>query len=200
MAWIENKKVMAKNINRLLNLKGKTRKEACADMGITYSTFTEWANGRKYPRIDKIEIMANYFNVEKSELIEDKTPAPHNDMYCGEEIGFLIKTKRLEQGLTQAQLGEKVGYSAGTVAKWENGNVSKLKRSTIQTMASILNISPLNLIGITVEQTDKEERKARQRILWQQRFGEVDFTDTEFTEIINYAQFVLSKRPTEKDK
>lgn len=197
MAWVENKKVMAKNINRLLNLKGKTRKEACADMGITYSTFTEWASGRKYPRIDKIEIMANYFNVEKSELIEDKTPAPYNDMYCGEEIGFLIKTKRLEQGLTQAQLGEKVGYSAGTVAKWENGNVAKLKRSTIQTMAGILNISPLNLIGITVERTEREERKARQRILWQQHFSEIDFSDTEFADIIHYAQFVLSKRPTD---
>lgn len=73
MAWVENKKVMSENINRLLLLKGKTRKEVCEELGIGYSTFTEWANGRKYPRIDKIELMANYFGVLKSELIEDQS-------------------------------------------------------------------------------------------------------------------------------
>ena len=33
----------------------------------------EWVKGKKYPRIDKIEILANYFGILKSDLIEDKT-------------------------------------------------------------------------------------------------------------------------------
>lgn len=194
MAWVENKKVMADNISRLLSLKGKTRKEACADMGIGYSTFTEWANGRKYPRIDKIEIMANYFGVEKSELIEEKVIVSNHDMYNNTEIGLLIKTKRLEKGLTQAQLAGKLGLGASTIAKWEKGNVEKFKSPTIKTMSEILGISPLNLIGFTIEHTEKEARKKRLKEEWDKMFNSANFTDEEFIEIANYAQFVINKR------
>ena len=37
-----------------------------------YSTLSDWVNGKKYPRIDKIELLANYFGIDKSDLIEDK--------------------------------------------------------------------------------------------------------------------------------
>ena len=42
----------------------------CHDLGVSYSTFSDWYNAKKYPRIDKIELLANYFGVEKSDLIE----------------------------------------------------------------------------------------------------------------------------------
>ena len=47
-------------------------------MGFKYTTFTDWYNGNKYPRIDKIELLANYFGVLKSDLIEDKPSLPSN--------------------------------------------------------------------------------------------------------------------------
>ena len=31
---------------------------------------------KKYPRMDKVEMMANYFGILKSDLIEDKTKQP----------------------------------------------------------------------------------------------------------------------------
>ena len=36
------------------------------------STFSDWVNAKTYPRIDKIEMLANYFGINKSDLIEDK--------------------------------------------------------------------------------------------------------------------------------
>lgn len=42
------------------------------DLGFAYTTFSDWINGKKYPRIDKIEMMANYFNIAKSDLVESK--------------------------------------------------------------------------------------------------------------------------------
>ena len=36
-------------------------------------TVNEWIKAKKYPRIDKIEILADYFGILKSDLIEDKT-------------------------------------------------------------------------------------------------------------------------------
>ncbi|MCL1951736.1 MAG: hypothetical protein FWF60_02790 [Oscillospiraceae bacterium] len=44
----------------------------CDILGVAYTTFSDWYNGNKYPRIDKIEMMANYFGILKSDLVEDK--------------------------------------------------------------------------------------------------------------------------------
>lgn len=70
MSDIGNKAVLAQNLAYYVEQSGKSRGEICSDLGIVYSTFSEWINGRKYPRIDKIEQMARYFGVRKSDLIE----------------------------------------------------------------------------------------------------------------------------------
>lgn len=70
---IKNKAVFAKNLSIQMNRKKIDRKKLCADLGLKYSTVSEWLAGRKYPRIDKIEILAKYFGILKSDLIEDKT-------------------------------------------------------------------------------------------------------------------------------
>ena len=70
---LENKKVMSQNILRYMKTKEKSRHEVCKELGLSYSTFSEWVSAKKYPRIDKIELMADYFRCEKSDLIEEKT-------------------------------------------------------------------------------------------------------------------------------
>lgn len=74
MSDIGNKDVFAKNLSHYVEQSGKTRGEICEDLGIVYSTFSEWINARKYPRIDKIELLANYFGIKKSQLIESAPP------------------------------------------------------------------------------------------------------------------------------
>lgn len=70
---IGNKTIFSKNLKYYLEQTGKDRKEICNDLGLKYSTFCEWISGKKYPRIDKIELLANYFKILKSDLIEDKS-------------------------------------------------------------------------------------------------------------------------------
>jgi transcriptional regulator with XRE-family HTH domain len=65
---------MAANIRRLMEERNKTRDDVCRDLGFAYSTFSDWYNGKKYPRIDKIEMLANYFGVSKSDLVEVYKP------------------------------------------------------------------------------------------------------------------------------
>ena len=59
-----------------MNLYQKSRNDICKDLGFAYTTFTSWETGVNYPRIDKIEMIADYFHIEKSDLIEDKTDKP----------------------------------------------------------------------------------------------------------------------------
>ena len=70
---MDNKNIFAENLTRFMKMQGKSRKEVCRDLGFNYYTFTDWINGRKYPRMDKVEVLANYFGILKSDLIEEKT-------------------------------------------------------------------------------------------------------------------------------
>ena len=72
MSDLGNKAVMAKNIQYYMDKQGKTRTEMCEALGVKYTTFTDWVKGNTYPRIDKIELMANYFGISKADLVEDK--------------------------------------------------------------------------------------------------------------------------------
>lgn len=72
MTALGNKAIMAKNLKYYIEKSGKDRRELAEAWGFPYSTVTEWINGRKYPRIDRIEIMADYFGIQKSDLIEEK--------------------------------------------------------------------------------------------------------------------------------
>lgn len=67
----DNKNIFATNLNNLMRTYKKSRKDLSDDLGISYFTITAWANGTKYPRMDKVELLANYFGVLKSELIEE---------------------------------------------------------------------------------------------------------------------------------
>ena len=58
------------NLKYYMNINNKTRADVCRDLDIPYSTFTDWCNANIYPRIDKIEILANYFDIKKSDLVE----------------------------------------------------------------------------------------------------------------------------------
>lgn len=69
----ENKQVMARNIRAYMERKGVTNQQLCEDLGFKYTTFIDWIKGVTYPRIGKIEAMANYFGIQKSDLIEEKT-------------------------------------------------------------------------------------------------------------------------------
>lgn len=73
MSNIGNKKTMSENLSYYVELSGKTQKELSEVVGVAYSTFNDWVKGKKYPRIDKIEILANYFGILKSDLIEERT-------------------------------------------------------------------------------------------------------------------------------
>ena len=80
MSSLGNKAIFSKNLNYYIEKSGKDRKELAKIWGFPYSTVSEWVNAKKYPRIDRIEIMADYFGIQKSDLIEEKmTPEKEKD-------------------------------------------------------------------------------------------------------------------------
>lgn len=79
MSSLGNKAIMAENLKYYSDKSGKERKELAKIWGFPYSTVSEWFTARKYPRIDRIEIMADYFGIQKSDLIEERKEEPAED-------------------------------------------------------------------------------------------------------------------------
>lgn len=73
-------------------------------------------------------------------------------------VGYLIKKTRIEKGMTQEELAEKVGVKKSAVAKWENGRVSEIKRSNLKNLADALGLNPNQLLGDT-EPSQPENQK-----------------------------------------
>lgn len=71
MSNIGNREVFSKNLSYYIEISKRDQKEIARVIGVAPSTFNEWVKGKKYPRIDKIEMLANYFGILKSDLIED---------------------------------------------------------------------------------------------------------------------------------
>lgn len=71
-----NKEVMSNNLKYYMDKKGVDRNQLCSDLDLKYMTVSDWINAKTYPRIDKIELLANYFGINKSDLIEEKSTIP----------------------------------------------------------------------------------------------------------------------------
>lgn len=78
MSNIGNKEIFAKNLAHYVEHSGRDQREIAEAVGVAPSTFNEWVKGKKYPRIDKIEMLANYFRILKSDLIEDSADRDHS--------------------------------------------------------------------------------------------------------------------------
>lgn len=67
----ENKEIMARNIKLQMEKNGVNATELCKALDIKQNTFSDWINAKNYPRIDKIEKLAQYFGISKALLVED---------------------------------------------------------------------------------------------------------------------------------
>ena len=65
-----NKTVMAENIKFYMQIHEENRKELSKLFDVPYTTLCDWINGKTYPRIDKIELMARHWEIEKADLVE----------------------------------------------------------------------------------------------------------------------------------
>lgn len=71
------------------------------------------------------------------------------------DMGDRIREYRKKLGLTQQELGEKLGLQKAAISKFERGHVQNIKRSTIQRMSEIFGCTPSELLCI--EQPTMEE-------------------------------------------
>ena len=61
----------ATNLSRYLERSGSTQRELAKAVGVSPSTVSDWKKGRAYPRMKKLQLIADFFGIDKSDLVED---------------------------------------------------------------------------------------------------------------------------------
>ena len=107
MSEDKQKAIFSKNLNSYVTKSGKNQSEIAKNIRVSPQTFNTWCKGIAIPRMGKVQTLAHYFHINKSDLIEDKAAEPATtvayfdvDGYTEKELDEIksfaefIKTKR----------------------------------------------------------------------------------------------------------
>ena len=66
------KKIFSKNLRYYMELNQKEQIDIINDLGFNKSCVATWCNGTRLPRLDKVDALAKYFGINRSDLIEER--------------------------------------------------------------------------------------------------------------------------------
>lgn len=142
------KKIFSKNLKYYMDKNGKNQMDLMKDLGFSSSTVSNWCTGLKLPRMDKVQILADYFGILKSDLIEDKSDS---EVFSMSEKDFnQIFAKNLSRYLsnsnkTQREVADAIQVSPQTFNTWCQG-VALPRMGKVQLLADYFQINKSDLI------------------------------------------------------
>ena len=66
----------AQDLKNIMQKRNKTQSDLVKDLSFRQATVSDWLNGKKYPRMDKVEKLANYLGVSINELLMQSVSEP----------------------------------------------------------------------------------------------------------------------------
>lgn len=79
------RRIFARNLSRYMELCNKKQADIINDLGINKSAVSTWINGTRMPRMDKVQALADYFGINKSDLLEEKGAQEEDNSYYIDE-------------------------------------------------------------------------------------------------------------------
>lgn len=104
------RKIFANNLNYYMKVNNKIQDDLVKDLRLKTSTISSWCNGQKLPRMDKIVLLADYFGIHFSKLIEERTDNNYFEFASEDDamfplldvgdIALIFKQNNIEDGAT----------------------------------------------------------------------------------------------------
>ena len=184
MSDFGNKDVFAHNLSYQMNRKGIDRNQLCSDLNFKYSTVSEWIAARKYPRIDKIEMLANYFGILKSDLIEDKSNLAKT---IKNRASVLCK----EKGITLEKMAQDLNIDLNVLNELNKSElesrvnpISEAAIRAVYDMAIYLETSTLYLHGM-MDDRELSRKMSGKEIIGKAEILEINPKDARLREIVS---------------
>ena len=89
--------LFSKNLKKWLSINGKTQADLVRYIHVSSATVSDWCNGRKMPRADKLQIICSWLGITMSDLMEENEEVPKT----GQQTGYYFdeETAKLAQEL-----------------------------------------------------------------------------------------------------
>lgn len=194
------KKIFSKNLNYYMELNKKTQTDLINDLGFDKSAVSTWCNGTRLPRMDKIEILAQYFKINRSDLIEEK---PKGQIKCGGEgdISERLKQARILAHKTQKEVADVLGMTYQAISNYERGK-TKVENDILIKLCQIYGVSiseilPGQQINIQkpIAPSSESDKRLQQIIHY---YNGMDETGKE--NLAEQAEYLFGKHPRAKEK
>ena len=88
MTELEQKIIFSRNLNRLIDKSDKRQIDIASDLHVSPQTLNTWVKGIAIPRMNKIQALADYFGVSKSDLVDTK---PVDEYYVDPETAKIAQ-------------------------------------------------------------------------------------------------------------
>lgn len=149
--------VLSENLKQLLKDTGKTMSNVSKDLGISFTTISDWVNGRKYPRPENLDRLSGYFGVPVTWLIsleepaayqtdDPEEPAEPRDPTGVSPLGKRIMYRREWLRMSQSELALMTGLpNRESVAKIESGK-NQIPVDKVRAFADALKVPVHELI------------------------------------------------------
>lgn len=99
------REVFPKKLLYYMSEYGKTRNDLVRDLGFKYTTVRDWEKGITVPRMDKVEMLANYFHCTNADLLEEKEKSTAvDDGLSKDKIELIEQIKSLPEEKIQLLL------------------------------------------------------------------------------------------------
>ena len=97
MTDTEQKRVFANNLTHYININGKQQNEVAKAIGEKATTLNMWCKGNSFPSTGKIQKLADYFGIGKSDLTEDKSAWDIEDAYTSITMNIAMHDVRFQR-------------------------------------------------------------------------------------------------------
>lgn len=104
------RQIFSKNLRYYMDINSKTQNDIVRDLKINKSAISTWCNGTRLPRMDKVEALARYFGVNKSDLIEEKVTQIISTKKYLRSDGWIPVLGRVAAGIPIEQIEEILDY------------------------------------------------------------------------------------------
>ena len=138
-------------LKMLRKKKGLTQQEVADFFGIQQAVYQKWESGNRKPSYENLSMLACIFDVSIDFLLSEYLEISKEAYLKLKEekknlFSVRLKELRLKKGLTQTELGEKVGVKQSTFTNWENGKREPSFENLVK-LADLLEVSLDSLFG-----------------------------------------------------
>lgn len=192
------KLVLVENLNFYLNRKGINQTDMARELGIPETTVSNWMKGETYPRPDKLQMMADYFNIRRSDLTEkriiDNAHLPSTEYNYFPDVAISAGLPNFVEGVESAESISIPDVIMGKCAGDQNvffAHVNGESMNKVIPHGSLIAIRPTAIDGFkngdivvysdSYEYSVKRFYKVDERLLFKPESHNPEFTDNVYS-------------------